>query len=474
MKRIVIFQVLMTLVSYSYCADTNQLPEAIAYRLDVKIDYHAKKLYGTCEITFSNGTNSPMEHVPILLYRLLSVQSVENENHMDLPYTQNVVSISGWEQIQVNFIDIALDKALLPGEQSKIELDYEGYLFGYSADGWRYVKDHIDRNFTMIRMDGFGYPVIGYPTDRDMMPSQMRYDYTVDVTVPDGLTVVTAGKLEEQSTSGGETTFKFRSKKSSWRMDIAVSDYSLFEDGENRVWYFSSDSLGAVKAMHAMQTSFDLYTSCFGPLDNYLGYSVIEVPEGYGSQYDVCATTLSAGNFDESKDMNTIYHEIAHSWNVNNLDPQPCRLESEGFARFLEFLLLEKIDKRENAVSKEADKYLDRIRSAFNEHKEYQQIPIQDYGVKGMSYYSYSLGMVVFAIFYDLVGEDQFNRIIGSFYVQYNASGATLDEFINHCQETASRDLGRFFNDWVYTTNGIDLVMEGKALHELISFYNEI
>jgi len=186
----------------------------------------------------------------------------------------------------------------------------------------------------------------------------------------------------------------------------------FLEDDENRVWYFVSDSLGAVKAMHAMQASFDLYTGWFGPLDNYLGYSVIEVPEGYGSQYDVCAATLSAGSFDESKDMNTIYHEIAHAWNVNNLDPQPCRLESEGFARFLEFLLLEKIDKRENAVSNEADRYLDRIRSAFNEHEEYQEIPIKDYGVKDMTNYSYTLGMVVYAIFYELVGADQFNQII--------------------------------------------------------------
>ena len=130
MKRIVIFQVLMALAAYVYGAEAHPLPTAIEYRLDLNIDYNAKKLYGTCEITFSNGSERPIEHVPILLYRLLSVQSVENENHMDLPYTQNVVSVSGWEQIQVNFIDIALDKALLPGEQSKIELDYEGYYSG--------------------------------------------------------------------------------------------------------------------------------------------------------------------------------------------------------------------------------------------------------------------------------------------------------------------------------------------------------
>jgi aminopeptidase N len=474
MKWILVIQVMLALVGYAYCADADQLPTAIEYRLDLKIDYSTKKLYGTCEITFSNGADSPMEHVPILLYRLLSVNSVENENSTTLPYTQKIVSISGWEKIQVNYIEIGLEEALLPGEQSTIELEYEGYLFGYSADGWRYVKDNIDRNFTMIRTDGYGYPVIAFPNEKDMMPAQVRHDYTIRVTVPDGLKVVTGGKLIEQSISGDQTTFTFRSKKPSWRMDIAISDYHLFEDGENRVYYFASDSLGAQKAMQAMQASFDLYTSWFGPLDNYLGYSIIEVPEGYGSQYDVTATTLSAGNLNESKDMNTIYHEIAHSWNVNNLDPQPCRFESEGFARFLEFLLLEKIDKREHAVSNEADRYLDRIRSAFNEHEEYQNVAIKDYGVNGMTNYSYSMGMVVFAIFYDLGGEEQFNRIIGSFYAQYHSKGATMDEFIKHCLEIAGPDLERFFNDWIYTTHGIQLVMEGKTLPELIQVYKEI
>ena len=469
-----VFLVLLALVAHANGAEENPLPAAIEYRLDLKIDYSTRKLYGTCAITFSNGTGGSIEHVPVLLYRLLSVRSAVDGNNMALPYTQEVVSISGWEQIQVNHVDIALGKVLLPGEQGTIKLEYEGYMFGYSADGWRYVKDNIDRNFTMIRTDGYGYPVIAYPNEKDMMPAQVRHDYTIRVTVPEGMNVVTGGKLTERSGSGEWTTFTFQNKKPSWRMDIAISDYSFFEEGENRVYYFAEDSLGARRVMQAMQASFDLYTGWFGPLDDYLGYSVIEVPEGYSSQFDVCATTLSAGNFDESGDMNTIYHEIAHAWNVKNLDPQPCRFESEGYARFLEFLLLEKIDKKENVVSEVAERYLNRIRSAFNDHQEYQQIPIKDYGAEGMTNYSYSLGMVVFAIFYDLVGTDQFNRIIGSFYAEYHERGATLDEFIDHCQETAGPGLEKFFKDWIYTTEGIKLVMEGKTLPELIQFYKEI
>ena len=78
--------------------------------------------------------------------------------------------------------------------------------------------------------------------------------------------------------------------------------------------------------------------------ENYQGFSIIEVPEGYSSHQDITAIILSAENFDESKEMLTIYHEIAHLWNVTNLEVQSCRFESEGFAEFLQFLLSEKLD----------------------------------------------------------------------------------------------------------------------------------
>jgi aminopeptidase N len=162
---------------------------------------------------------------------------------------------------------------------------------------------------------------------------------------------------------------------------------------------------------------------------------------------------------------------MAHLWNVTNLDAQPCRFESEGYAQFLQYLLLERLDHQENAVVEAAQRFLDRVRNTFIEKKEYQSIPIKDYGVRGMTEYSYTLGMAVFAIFYDLIGPDQFNQIIGSFYSTNYKKGATMDAFIDHCKKSATRDLERFFDDWIYTTKGIELVVDGKRYQELLQYY---
>ena len=471
-KKISIFYFLLLFVSFASSSDENKLPATLEYKLDLRIDYVKKKLYGKCELTILNRTNQPIENIPILLYRLLTVKNVKDESNASLSFSQKVISISGWEQIQVNFIEISLGKILLSGEQRKIKLEYDGFLFGYSEEGMRYVKDHIDRNFTIIRTDGFGYPVIGYPNEQEMMIiAKEKYKYLINITVPKEMIVVTGGKLINQIISDNETTFIFRSKKPSWRLDIAISDYIVLENGKNKVYYFASDSLGALRVMNALQSSFELYTNWFGPLINYQGFSIIEVPEGYSSQQDITAIILSSDNFKMSKEMQTIYHEMAHLWNVTNLDRQPCRFESEGFAQFLQFLLQEKLDNKENAVSNAAQMYLDRIRRTFIEKKEYQSIPMKDYGIRNMTNYSYTLGMVVFTILYDLVGQDHFNKIIGSFYKKYYLNGSSLREFINHFQKLAPLNLEIFFNDWIYTTNGIRLVIEGKSLTELINYY---
>jgi aminopeptidase N len=450
------------------------LPGILEYNLDLKIDYETEKLHGLCEITLLNRLDRPIERIPLLLYRLMTVTSVENEKQQTLAYTQTVTSVSGWEKLQVNVVEITLNEPMTPNEQTRIKIAYNGYLLGYSETGWRYVKDHIDKNFTILRTDGFSYPVIGYPDDEDMWAIVTeRYDYTIRVTVPAGLTAVTGGRLIDRTETGDKTTFVYHSKKPSWRLDIAISDYQILEQGKNRVCYFANDSLGARKVLHAMQTAFDLYTGWFCPLDDYQGISIIEIPEGYGSQQDITAIILTADNFKKADAMTGIYHEMAHSWNVKNLEPQPCRFESEGFAQFMQFLLSEKLDQKKNAVAEAAQRYLDRVRAQFTEHTEYQTVPIKDYGIRDMTDFSYSLGMVVFACLYDLISPDPFNRVIGTYYTAHHATGGTVDMFIEHCEELAPVDLNPFFKDWFYTTKGIGLVMEGKSYEELAEYYKK-
>jgi len=452
-------------------SDTKLLLKTIDYKLDLKIDYDLEKLFGDCELTVLNPSNQPINQIPLLLYRLLTIKSVKDKNNIDIPFSQEVLSIAGWEKIQTNVIKISLNKKINPGEKRTIRLQYEGYLLGYSEAGWFYVKDHIDKKFTIIRTDGFGYPIIGYPTEDDMMAIVgERYNYLINVTIPRGVIVANGGKLIKKIELDKEITYSYESIKPSWRIDIAISDYRLLKKKGNKVFYFKQDTIGAQCVMQDLEKSLNLYTEWFGPLHNYQGYTIIEVPKGYGSQADVTSVLLLADNFQHPDEVYGIYHEMSHQWNVKPLDPRPCRFQSEGLAQFLQYLLAEKLNNEENAVKEAAERYMRQFQEASNKNPKYKTIPISEYGIHDMTNFSYTMGMVVFTIFYEMVGGDQFNKIIGSFYSKYYSTGATLDDFVTHCKEISSVDLTKFFDDWINTTRAINHIIEGKTLDEMIEY----
>ncbi len=473
MKNLVLsLLILLNLNASTLTANIVGLPNTLRYKLDLRIDYNSEKMFGLCEITISNCTDKPVINVPVLLYRLLTVTSVSGGDGRPLNYNQKVISITGWEKLQVNFIEISLEHSLLPGEESIITIAYEGYLLGYANEGWRYVRDHISKDFTIIRTDGFDYPVIGYPDEQNMMAViKERYDYLINITLPEGVTPVSGAELVNKVRAGEETTYTFRSKKPSWRLDVAIDDYQVYDKNGNKIYYFKEDSVSASTMLHSMERTVNLLTDWFGPVKDFRGYSIIEIPEGYSSQQDVTSFNITADNFKNPEGMLSIYHEISHLWNVKPLETQPCRFESEGLAQFMEFLISEKLDKKEHAVYDAAQKYLDNVRKDFKEKPEYQDVSIKDYGIRNMTSYSYTLGMVVFSLFYDLMGQERFNQVIRSFYSSFGDKGATLDDFINNCGRSGPFNTERFFNDWIYSTNAIKLIIAGKSYNELKDYY---
>jgi hypothetical protein len=446
--------------------------EPIEYKLDIAVDYESDEVSGICKVTVKNTSNTPAQYIPFLLYRLLVVTSVTDENLCDLNYKQSITPIKDWEAIEVNYLVISPDESLQPKECRTIIINYTGQLKGYSEQGWQYVKDHIDREFTYMRWDGYGYPVLAIPDDNVIHKFfNFRFDYTLNVTVPKDLVVANSGTLIGKEESGSTICYSYCSRKPSWRIDIAIADYGILKKDLNVVFYFKKDIDGADYIMNAMEKSIETYTNWFGPLKNYSGFSIIEVPKGYSGQADVAAIILPADNLTDSKTIETVYHEFSHMWNVRALDANPCRLEIEGLAQFLQTLLREEIDGEANLVDAAVKKHRDRFRAAVKKTPLFMSVPICDYGVNNMIDYSYSNGMVFFTVLYRLCGKDVFNRLIGSFQKKYSTTGAYLEDFTRHILENTSAVSNTFIQDWIYTPKATELITGTLSMIELINLY---
>jgi hypothetical protein len=444
------------------------------YELDIKVDYKAEKVFGKCLLTINNPSEKSVTHIPLILYRLLKVTAITDEQGTSIPYQQNVLSFEDWEQLQVNHVEARLTKPLAPGQSQTIGIVYEGFLFGYSNDGWMYVKDHIAKEFTFMRMDGYGYPVVGYPSDDvNRRAGLQSYDYILSVTVPEGLVVANGGKLTGKSTIDGQTTYTYTNLKPAWRMDMPIAPYGIVEDKQDnlKIFHFPQDKDNASMILEAMNTTLRLFTNWFGPADNFQGFTIIEVPEGYGSQTDVTSILQTADAFQKRENLTALYHEISHIWNVRDNDPLPDRIESEGLAMLLQYLVQERLDDKPGALVKGYERLSDRFRQQCERNPKCKDVPIIEYGNEDMTDLSYTKGMLFFYLLYRVMGEKEFLDATGSFYQKYKQTGATTEEFLNHVKQRSSKKLDRLFQEWIYGTESSRLVLEDVPVESLIKRY---
>jgi len=300
-----------------------------------------------------------------------------------------------------------------------------------------------------------------------MASGMESFNYMINITVPDSLVVANGGMLIDHVSENGQTTYSYQNIKPAWRIDIPIAKYEIITDDHLKVYYLPDDSVGAKNILHTSQMTFELYTLWWGELDGYKGFSIIEIPDNWGSQTDVTCIIQTAAAF-KSEDRNVeLYHEISHLWNVPSKDKYPPRW-NEGLAMFIQFLTNEKLDGND-ILNEKTDRYINEIESTG----KYHDVPLIDYGKENVTGLSYRMGMVMFNVLYNLVGEEAFHDLIGIFYHKFNLAGATTEEFIITANEVTVIDLDRFFNDWIYTTNFATLIESGYTLQDFVNHYKE-
>jgi len=456
-----------------YNDDSKSVNVAIVhYELDLNIDYSAEKIIGKAGLTLQNISDKPIKKISLLLYRLLSVESVGNATVEPLEFEQKVVSFDDVEKMQVNYIQIELDSDLLPEEKRLLNIEYKGHMLGYSEMGYRYVKDHVSPEFTIIRNDARAFPLPGVPSRKINRQAPFpSFTYLARITVPDTLVVANGGELLQRKADNGSITYIYKSLKPSWRMDFAITRYKQSEKNGIRIFYFPEDSVGASGVMQAAQKSYDLFKSWFGSPEVESTLTFIEIPNGWGSQKDAVTIIQSAAAFKDPKRHREVYHEVSHMWDVVPLD-RPSPRWSEGLASFLEYLAIEQIEQRE-IVDSRADLLIRWLKGTVPHNTKWSDTPMISYGTSRLTDLSYSVGALMFDQLYRLIGQDEFNAVIGGYNSKYISTGATTDDFVKYAIETSSFDLTEFFQDWVYTTRWYDRICEAQTVNDLTAYYRK-
>jgi hypothetical protein len=442
----------------------------VRYDLDVRLDLDRQRMSATARIHLRNDATWPVRGVSLLLYRLLAVRAVRDAAGAPRTFRQRVVAFEDMGKLQVNHIEVPLDQALAPGQETTLELEYEGYLLGYRETGMLYVQDHIDTTYTILREDAYAYPQPGYPSQATNRRAGLpTYSYTARITVPASYTVANGGELVTRTVSGATVSYVYKSLKPSWRMDFAVARFTKLTEGNLTVFRLPADSTGARRIVRTMSRTLQLYARWFGPLRGTAPFTVIEIPDGWGSQADITSILQAAAAFQDARRESELYHELSHLWNAASGEAPAPRWD-EGLASFLEDVTADSMTGTATTDSS-AMRVARWLAIRFAADSTLRSTPMADFGKREMTGYSYWVGSVMFHGLYRVVGHEKFGRIIGEYYRRYEAGGGSSVAFVRTAQEVSKMDLTAFFNDWLFTTRWGAVVANAKQPADLYQRY---
>lgn len=451
----------------------SELPVVIHYKLETRFNLKKQEINVQATLLIKNLTNKPHAKIPFLLYRLLTVENVYNHLGKQLSFRQNVVQLPDLPSLQAREVNVDLPFPLQPKDSVTIALKYSGMIFGY-PEVMAYVRDRIDENYSLLRPDTYAYPILTEATYAgSLAANDTKFTYLITATVPKGYRAVCGGELVDSQMQGDNSTFIYRSKVPTWRIDIAVARFSVLTnpDYDLVVYHMPDDSIGSQRVIEASKNVIKLYSRMFGRPESYKGYSIIQIPDGWGSQAGDYYFLQTSAAFKDSSRISEVYHEIGHTWNATpSSDVQRCRYFDEAFASFFEALAIRSF------VSKAAfEDDMEKSRDLFVRWAQYDRqvfdTPISDYGAKELGRHLYTKGAWSLYVLYRLVGEKAFSSIIRNMLIDFNDRAINFSEFQKLCERVTGRNLHKFFQEWIYGIESSKLLIDKVSIADIVRRY---
>lgn len=452
------------------------VPALEHYRLRFRIDPGRHTLSAEADLHIRNTADRAATVVPILLYRLMEVETASDAQGKLLAFAQKVVKFPDEPAWQVNQIQVTLPAPLAPGQAAAIHLKYAGPLFGY-PEVMQYVRDTISEQYSLIRAETMAYPMIAAPSSagwRQFMRNS-KFDYEIETDVPAGFVAVCSGKESgEQQTRDGRSTYRCSGEPGSSQLTVAIARFRVLNDPERslRVYALPADAEAGNHVMTEMRRALDFYRSYFGDMPGgslYRGsLTLIEIPDGWGSYVSSGHIFQAAAAFKDRSRASELYHEVAHIWNALAGDRVVrTRWFDEAFASYFEALAVRQFQSTEAYRA-----FMERARQSFIQRaardSRGRTTAIAEYGKEELGGFSYTKGAWSLYVLHQFLGEDQFQRSIAVFLAAYGAKPAEFDDFRRAIENSSGRDLQRWFEQWIASgTDSSALLTEGKSIEEM-------
>jgi hypothetical protein len=465
----VLLSVLMSLVAAaaSPSIPVRAIPMTLTdLELDLTLNYSTQALGGRATLRLQNRSRVPVSRIPVLLGRLMLVSRVSSTAGDAIPFVQRVARFEDDSARQVDAIEVRPRHPIAPGDSVTLIIQYGGILVGYTETGSLYIRDRIAPDFTILRTDAFAFPSLGsLSAEANRAIPDDPFAFAVSITVPDGEVVATGGIAEAPVHRDSLVTWRYHSVAPVPFLNVTIAPYQVIDRGTARIFHFSPDSAGAEQVGAAVTRALTRYADWFGPLAAPPALTIMEIPEGWGSQASLTGGIIqTADAFADRAELRQVYHELSHLWNVPDLE-RPSPRWNEGLASFLQWRMAEELDGG-TTVDSQVERTARRLLARCVAGAPCASLPMSDYGRGAATDLSYPVGMLLFDLLYQVMGPARFDRAYAAFYRQHRTSGATAADLASAFGELDPRSR-RLFSDWMNSTRWYEQLRAAGSVRAL-------
>ena len=356
---------------------------------------------------------------------------------------------------------ITLDRTYGPADTVALAVTYAG-----KPDvGIRFVKpdaDHPNRQVAVWTQGEpedarFWIPCYDQPNERSTAE--------LIVTVDKPLSVVSNGLLQStRENADGTTTFDWKMDQQlpAYLLSVTAADFAVYRDkfGSLPVDYYvlkEVDEATARRTMGKTPQMIEFFNGAIGTPYGFEKYATVCLPEFGGGMEHSSATTMTDTILSdpiahaEADADSIVAHELAHQWFGDLLT---CRdwanlWLNEGFASYFDPLFTE----HEEGADAFGIVMAGNLQSYLGQDRQYRR-PIVEarYNDPWQMFdgVTYAKGSLVLHALRGVVGDDAWWRGIKLYVARNKDKNVVTADFRAAMEEAAGKDLGWFFDQWVY------------------------
>jgi methionine-rich copper-binding protein CopC len=417
--------------------------DVLHYRLVLEIDPTITRIVGSNVMTIRAENAEGLGRFRFRLDQRLHLGSVTSAGRRVTP-----------TRIDADTIEVAIDPPVPSGESFDLSVAWDGTPISSDLGGFLF-DTHRGTPFVWTLSEPYGSSTWWACKDDNRDKATLDFD----VVVPSALTVVSNGRLEGvDDAGGGRRRWKWREGYpiAPYLVSLSATKYNVHErtfdrDGVTMPVTFhifpDEDSASTRAKCDRVVDMLGTYSEIFGTypfLDEK--YEIYQFGFGGGMEHQTATGQVS---FSEGLSC----HELAHQWWG---DMVTCATWhdiwlNEGFATYAEALWYEAeagADGRE-VLLQTMDEYRPRSSAGtvwVDDISDVNRIFDGDL--------SYLKGSWVLHMLRKVVGDEPFFRILREWRAAYQFDSGTTEEFRAIAEMVAGRDLGWFFDEWVYGAGG--------------------